>query len=291
MIPGTAPEPRAVPAHSTRTEIVKGLKVTLAAALGYVPLGLAYGLLVAQSSLPWWMAPAFSVTAYSGSAELLLVALAAAGTPLTTIAVTIFLVNSRHLFYAFSFPLKIVKGPLAKFYSVYALVDEAYALTVARPNGWTKPRILAMQVLLQTTWVVSGLIGVGLGSLIPGTIPGLDFALCAMFLVLALDAARTRAEIPSLLLASVAILLAWFIAPGQWLIVSLLLFVAFLVVRFLWARGRGLLPEDPEQRNATPESGAPSRTVRSAETPETTARPGNTDTADAESDTQKGADL
>ncbi len=218
------------------------MKITAPAALGYVPLGLAYGLLVAQSSLPWWMAPALSVTAYSGSAELLMVALASSGAPLATIAVTTFLVNSRHLFYAFSFPLSIVSGRASKLYSVYSLVDEAYALTVSRPNGWTKPRILSMQVLLQSTWVVSGLIGVGLGSLLPGTIPGLDFALCAMFIVLALDAARTRAEIPSLLLAALAMLLARFLAPEQWLIVSLLLFVALLVVRFFWARARGGLP-------------------------------------------------
>lgn len=227
------PVPLEAPARPTRAEILQGLRIGLPAALGYVPLGLAYGLLVAQSTLPWWMTPALSLSAYSGSAELLMVSLASAGTPLVSIAVTIFLVNSRHLFYAFSFPLSILKGRLARLYSVYALVDEAYALTVAKPQGWTKPRILAMQVLLQSTWVASGLVGVGLGSVIPGTIPGLDFALCAMFITLALDAARTRDQAPSLLLASIALLLASFIAPGQWLIVSLLLFVGLLVIRYL----------------------------------------------------------
>lgn len=196
------------------------------------------------------MAPALSLTAYSGSAELLMVALSSAGTPLATVAVTILLVNSRHLFYAFSFPLAVVKGRAARLYSVYALVDEAYALTVARPNGWTEPRILAMQLLLQSAWVASGLVGVLLGSLIPGTIPGLDFALCAMFIVLALDAARTRAEVPSLLLAGLAMVLARFAAPEQWLITSLLLFVALLVVRFFWARARGALPLEDAKEGA-----------------------------------------
>lgn len=244
------PEAREMPARSTRAEVLEGLRITAPAALGYVPLGLAYGLLVAQSNLPWWMAPALSVSAYSGSAELLMVSLASAGAPLATLAITTFLVNSRHLFYAFSFPLSVVEGRFAKFYSVYALVDEAYALTVARPQGWTKPRILAMQVLFQSTWVASGLVGVGLGSLLPGTIPGLDFALCAMFLTLALDAARTRAEVPSLLLAGLATLLAWFAAPGQWLITSLLLFVALLVARYVWAKSTGRLPSDAREDGA-----------------------------------------
>lgn len=250
MTPATRPESREIPSRSARVELIEGLKTAAPAALGYIPLGLAFGLLVAQSPLPWWMAPALSLSAYSGSAELLMVALASAGTPLATVAVTLLLVNSRHLFYAFSFPLNIVKGRAARLYSVYALVDEAYALTVARPNGWTKPRILAMQGLLQSTWVASGLVGVLLGSLIPGTIPGLDFALCAMFIVLALDAARTRAELPSLLLAGLAMALARFAAPGQWLITSLLLFVALLVVRFFRARARGSLPMEDAKEGA-----------------------------------------
>ncbi|QWW20774.1 AzlC family ABC transporter permease [Schaalia sp. 19OD2882] len=227
---------RAAPATSTGREIVEGLRIVAPAALGYVPLGIAFGLLVAQSNLPWWMAPALSLTAYSGSAELLLVGLASAGTPLATIAVTTFLVNSRHVFYAFSFPLKAVRGPGARLYSMYALVDEAYALTVARPQGWTHTRLLAMQVALQSTWVASGLVGVGTGSLLPGRIEGLDFALCAMFITLALDAARTRAEVPSVLLAGLAMILAWFLAPGQWLLTSLGVFVGLLCLRHLWVR-------------------------------------------------------
>ncbi|WP_051259209.1 AzlC family ABC transporter permease [Schaalia suimastitidis] len=229
-------ELRAVPASPVRAEIAAGLRITAPAALGYVPLGLAFGLLVAQSSLPWWMAPALSLTAYSGSVELLMVSLAGGGAPLATIAVTTFLVNARHAFYAFSFPLRAVRGKAARAYSVYALVDEAYALTVARPHGWTSSRILTMQIFLQSTWVISGLIGVTLGSLIPAKIDGLDFALCAMFITLALDAARSREHIPSVLLAGLALVVAWFLFRGQWLISTLLLFVALLIGRHLWER-------------------------------------------------------
>ncbi len=138
------------------------------------------------------MAPALSLSAYSGSAELLVVTLAAQNTPLAVIAVTMLLVNFRLLFFAFSFPLHVIEGRVARLFSMYALVDEAYALTAARPNGWTKPRLLAMQVLFNLTWVTSSLVGVSAGSLIPTQIEGLDFALTALFITLTLDAARTR---------------------------------------------------------------------------------------------------
>ena len=57
-----------VPASPTRLEILDGLRITAPVAAGYIPLGLAYGLLVDQLGLPWWKAPALSLAASSGSA-------------------------------------------------------------------------------------------------------------------------------------------------------------------------------------------------------------------------------
>jgi hypothetical protein len=150
------------------------------------------------------------------------------------------LVNFRLLFFAFSFPLHVVEGRVARLFSMYALVDEAYALTAARPNGWTKPRLLAMQVLFHLTWLVSGVVGVLAGSLIPTQIEGLDFALTALFITLTLDAARTRHEAPSVLLAGASFAVAMVVVPGQHLMGALLLFVACLAVRHVLHR-RGIL--------------------------------------------------
>ncbi|WP_022868932.1 AzlC family ABC transporter permease [Schaalia vaccimaxillae] len=236
--PATANQP--TPANSIRQEIFTGFTMTLPAAAGYIPLGIAYGLLVAQLGLPWWMAPALSMAAYSGSAELLVVAMAAQNSALATIAVTMLLVNFRHVFYAFSFPLHVVEGRLARLYSMYALVDEAFALTAARPDGWNKPRLLSMQVTFQATWVISGIIGVAAGSLIPEPIAGLDFALCAMFITLALDAARTLDRVPSVVMGAAAYLIAFWLLPDQALLAGLLIFVGMLVIRHsLWRRWQG----------------------------------------------------
>lgn len=39
--------------------------MTAPIAAGYIPLGIAYGILVMQLGMPWWMAPALSLAAYS----------------------------------------------------------------------------------------------------------------------------------------------------------------------------------------------------------------------------------
>lgn len=42
-----------------REEILKGLKDTWAVAVGLVPLGLAFGILIVQTGFAWWWAPIF----------------------------------------------------------------------------------------------------------------------------------------------------------------------------------------------------------------------------------------
>lgn len=240
--PESAPDGR--PARP-RGEVLEGLRLSSAAGLGLVPLGVAFGMLVAQSGLPAWTAPLLSLTVFAGSVELLLVGLIAAATPLLTIAVTVFLVNFRHVFYAFSFPLRVVRGRAARLYSMGALIDEAYAIAAAHPRGWTSPRLLAMQIALHAYWFGGGLLGLGLAWLLPGPVEGLEFALVALFLVLALDAARTRRQVPLVLLAAVAVGVAVLVAPGQTLVVAFALYAGILVAaHLLAARGHALgLPE------------------------------------------------
>ncbi|WP_051198160.1 AzlC family ABC transporter permease [Gordonia shandongensis] len=224
---------------SVRAEIVTGVRLSLPAGLGIVPLGIAFGLLVIQHGLSWWVAPALSFMAYAGSLELLLVGMIATVTPVATIALTTLLVNFRHVFYALSFPLRVVRGRLARLYSVYALTDETYAVTAAAPGTWTHPRLLAAQVALQVYWVGGGLLGVLIGSLLSGPIEGLEFALCALFITLTLDACRTRAQVPSLLLAGLAFGFALVLTPDAVLFTAMAVFVGLLVVRYVIERARG----------------------------------------------------
>jgi 4-azaleucine resistance transporter AzlC len=96
--------------------------------MGMFALGIGFGVLVTDHGLPWWLAPIISGTMFAGSVEFILIGMLAAGAPITAIAMTTLLINSRHLFYGLSFPLHRVRGRLGKAYSIFALCDEAYAL-------------------------------------------------------------------------------------------------------------------------------------------------------------------
>lgn len=223
---------------SRRSQIAAGLSDSLGVGLGIFPLGIALGVLVIQAGLPWWVSPALAVGVFAGSVELLLVGMIAATTPLITIAVTVLAVNFRHVFYALSFPISKVAPGLTRAYSVYAMVDEAYATYALMPaDKITSTRMVTGQLAMQGYWVFGGLVGVWLAGSLPAPIEGFEFALVALFIVMTLDALRSKREIPSAVLAGLAVTIALIAFPAQALLVALLIFTAGLAVRYAMTRG------------------------------------------------------
>lgn len=96
--------------------------------LGIAVLGLGLGIILNAHGLPIWTAPLLSALVFAGSVEFLMVGMVSGGTPLASIALTVFLVNARHLVYGLSYPLHSVKGFWAKALAVHTLCDEAFAL-------------------------------------------------------------------------------------------------------------------------------------------------------------------
>ncbi|MDJ0397456.1 AzlC family ABC transporter permease [Rhodococcus rhodochrous] len=216
-------------------EIRAGIKDSWAVGLGLIPLGLAFGVVLTLGGFEWWWAPIFSTVIYAGSMEFLAIGLIAAVTPLASVAAATLLVNFRHVFYGLSFPLHRIRSRLGRLYGVYALTDESYAIVAPKAREpLSGTRILTVQVLCQLMWVVSGTIGALIGAVLPDGLAGLEFALTALFAVLAIDAFRANRDVPAPVLALVCGLVALLVAKSQMLVVGLGLFVVCLFVRFVY---------------------------------------------------------
>jgi 4-azaleucine resistance transporter AzlC len=224
-----APESPSEPASEARA----AFKDSLGVGLAFVPLGLALGALASQAGLDWWWAGLSAALIYGGSFEFLLIGLVTAATPLASIALSAFMVNVRHVFYALSFPLDRVRGRLGKTYGTFAMTDEAYALTTTdQARSWSGRRILWLQLFLHLYWAGNATLGALLGALIPENVTGLDFALTALFAVLALDAVRDlRGDLPVPALAALSALTALLLFPDEMLLAAFTLFTAALLVR------------------------------------------------------------
>ncbi|MDT0446205.1 AzlC family ABC transporter permease [Streptomyces johnsoniae] len=225
---------------ATPSDARAAFKDSLGVGLAFLPLGLAFGALVTRSDLPWWWAGLSAALIFGGSFEFLLIGLVTSAAPLAAIALSAFMVNVRHAFYALSFPLHRVNGRLGKAYSTYVLCDEAYALTTdEQARSWPSRRILWLQLLLHLYWTGGSTAGALLGPLVPDSVTGLDFALTALFTVLALDAVRNvRGDLPTPALALLSALAARLLFPDQMLLAAFALFTAGLLARRLSTRGK-----------------------------------------------------
>ncbi|MBE7365735.1 AzlC family ABC transporter permease [Corynebacterium aurimucosum] len=221
-----------------RAEIVKAIRTCMPIAVGVVPLGLAFGVLMVQTGFDWWWTPIFSIVIYAGSMEFLAISMVTGGVTPAVAAVTGFMVNFRHIFYGLTFPRDEIRNRFGRAYSTYALTDESYAVLSAFPRG-SRPSgafVFTVQLFCQVLWVVSGIIGAVAGQAIPPSVKGLDFALVALFIVLAIDSFQNNKDYSLPLSAAVLGVLAGCLFPGQLLMVALSAYFLLLVVRYLSPR-------------------------------------------------------
>ena len=221
-----------------REDISQGLRDTRAAAIGLIPLGLAFGLLMVQSGFSWWWTPIFSIVIYAGSMEFLAISMVTGGATAVASLVTGFMVNFRHIFYGLTFPRQRIHSRLGRAYSTYALTDETYAIvsflhTYDRPTG---PRLLTSQIFCQALWVGGGIVGALASQVIPSTVQGMEFALVALFVVLAMDSFRNNQDYSLPLSAAVLGICAAAFAPGQLLMAALSAYSLLLIIRYLSPR-------------------------------------------------------
>lgn len=221
-----------------RAEIIKAIRTCMPIAVGVVPLGLAFGVLMVQTGFDWWWTPIFSIVIYAGSMEFLAISMVTGGVTPAVAAVTGFMVNFRHIFYGLTFPRDEIRNRFGRAYSTYALTDESYAVLSAFPRG-SRPSgafVFTVQLFCQVLWVVSGIIGALAGQAIPPSVKGLDFALVALFIVLAIDSFQNNNDYSLPLSAAVLGVLAGCLFPGQLLMVALSAYFLLLVVRYLSPR-------------------------------------------------------
>ena len=211
-------------------EIRAGIRDSWAVALGLIPLGLAFGLLLTQMGFAWWWAPIFSLLIYAGSMEFLALNLVTAGVGPVSAAVTGFMVNFRHIFYGLTFPRDLVRGGAGRAYSTYALTDESYAIASARrPRSGVQ--VLTIQAFCQSMWVLPGIVGALVGEVIPAGIQGMEFALVALFVVLAWETFRNNRDLSLVLIAGGLAVLVGLVAPASLLMIALSAYFLLLLWR------------------------------------------------------------
>ncbi len=155
--------------------------------MGYVPLGLAMGVLGEKAGLSPLQVGFMSILVFAGSGQFIAVSMLAGGASVLSIVATTFVVNLRHLLMSSALAVQYM-GESRKKVSLlsYGIVDETFAVNMNQLKGgsWPIENAITASVAAHSSWILSTIAGCFFGQFIPEKAFGLDYALTAMFIIL-----------------------------------------------------------------------------------------------------------
>lgn len=167
----------------------KAFPYTIPVIIGYVFLGITFGIMVSQEGYRAIMAPIISLTVYAGSMQFVLLPLLKTDITILAIIILTLSVNVRMMFYGLSL-LKEFKNSRSKLLFILTLSDESFALdtSIKVPQGVNRGDFfLAIGIINYLVWAIASYIGALIGNMISFNTLGMDFVLTALFLVLLVE--------------------------------------------------------------------------------------------------------
>lgn len=173
----------------TKNTFLQGIKDCIPTLIGYVSIGLAFGVIATTSNLSILENFLLSTFVYAGSAQFIFCSLYMAGAPISVFIITTFIVNLRH------FLMSLTIAPYLTRYSSLRnvgfgslLTDETFGVAVTKvmkENQLGGRWMDGLNLTAYLTWIASCVIGGIVGKWLPNAESwGLDFALVAMFIAL-----------------------------------------------------------------------------------------------------------
>lgn len=201
---------------------------------GYGFLGLTYGIYMHELGFSFIYPLLLAVTVYAGSAEFLLGNMLLGSFHPLQAFLMVLMVNARHLFYGLSM-LERYKGlGWKKFFLVFGMSDETFALTSSAKvpdgvdRGWY---LLWITWLDETYWVIGATVGGLVGPFLTFDLRGLDFVLTAMFTAIFADnwlrEQDHTSSVSGLMITGLCLIL---LGPDRFIIPSMVVILVFLTM-------------------------------------------------------------
>lgn len=204
----------------------KAFPYTIPVIIGYLFLGITYGIMVSQAGYNPLFAPLMSMTMYAGSMQFVILPLLKSDISFIAIIILTLSVNIRMMFYGVSL-LKDYKNSRSKFLFILTLSDETFAIDTAvkPPEDVNKADFyLAIGIINYLIWIFSSYLGAILAGMINFNTMGMDFVLTALFLVLLVEQYfSTPNHKPLKVGLAIAIASLLIFKPGNFMIPALLL--------------------------------------------------------------------
>ncbi len=171
----------------SKSEIRQVIQAVLPIWIGYLPLGMACGILSQKAGLTPLEIFGMSVLVFAGSGQFIALSMICSGSAIFSIALTTFIVNLRHLLYS-STLATFLQGKSRQFACLFAqgIVDETFAVNysnfVSPKEHWTPAHACLLNYLSLACWALSCTLGNLAGAVLPIDMALVSYTLTAMFI-------------------------------------------------------------------------------------------------------------
>ena len=201
--------------------LLAGMKASIPACLGVIPVGISVGLLAMQAGLSSAEAILMSVMVMAGSAQLMSISMIAQGAAVSAIILGTFFINIRHVVMSSSVMRRINESTLPqRLVGAFALCDESFAIYSLSKNT-SYLFLLGANTALYIAFVGSTVIGCFMTGFLPQIVmDSFGIAFYAAFLGLLLPSIKHNTRI--ILLVGITAMLNWLLQhliPASWSVV------------------------------------------------------------------------
>lgn len=219
--------------HDFKTSILQGLSAAWPICLGYIPTGIAFGVLAQKAGLHPIEIILMSILVFAGSSQFIAVSMLSSGAGVVSIIITTLAVNLRHLLMSSSLAVFLGNTSRKKLsLFAYGVTDESFAVNHSRFSRkiWSLDQALVVNHTANIAWVVSSIIGAYSGRFINERAFGIDYALTAMFICLLTLQLKGRFYVLTAIIAGAVAVVLSLIIPGSSYIVLASVFGATTVL-------------------------------------------------------------
>jgi 4-azaleucine resistance transporter AzlC len=199
-----------------------GVRAALPIVFGYLPVGMAFGVLARQAGLTATEVGWMSLLVYAGASQFLAVEMIFKGAIWVPIVIATFFINLRHLLMSSTLSLYFNRSRLRTLGLLAAqLTDESFAVAMSNTSRIeNRPGYLfGLQMTSHLAWITGSVGGAFFGGLIDHQSYGIPFALPALFICLLVFQIRKGHHVFIMVVAGVASLFFRWVFPGNWYII------------------------------------------------------------------------
>ncbi len=201
----------------------QGVSAALPICLGYIPIGLAFGVIAGKAGLGLVETGFMSMAVYAGSSQFIAISMLTTGAALLPIIMTTFVVNLRHLLMSSSMSVHLKKNKKTSL-SLFSwgITDETFAVNMEKfiNSSWNLKKGMVVNFTAYITWIISTVAGAICGQFVPDGAFGINYVLIAMFIGLLVFQLRGKIYVITGILSGGFAVIFSLILPGNIYIVA-----------------------------------------------------------------------